>query len=105
MLQAIESLFSVWSLQFTLGGFEELLSNKVLKREELSLPPLPEDSIRVVRSMRAASPPASTSDLLEQQQKRARREHKVCSIQSHEFSTPAFLFPFLLKVWMCAPHL
>lgn len=27
--------------------------------------------------MRAASPPASASDLIEQQQKRARREHKV----------------------------
>lgn len=63
--------------QFTLGGFEQLQSIKVHKREELSLPPLPEDSIRVIRSMRAASPPASASDLIEQQQKRARREHKV----------------------------
>lgn len=63
--------------QFTLGGFEQLQSIKVRKREELDLPPLPEDSIRVVRSMRAASPPASASDLIEQQQKRARREHKV----------------------------
>ncbi|CAB1353736.1 unnamed protein product [Coregonus sp. 'balchen'] len=54
-----------------------LLQNiKVRKREELRLPPLPEDSIRVIRSMRAASPPASASDLIEQQQKRARREHK-----------------------------
>lgn len=63
--------------QFTLGGFEQLQSIKVCKREELGLPPLPEDSIRVIRSMRAASPPASASDLIEQQQKRARREHKV----------------------------
>lgn len=63
--------------QFTLGGFERLQSIKVRKREELGLPPLPEDSIRVIRSMRAASPPASASDLIEQQQKRARREHKV----------------------------
>ena len=63
--------------QFTLGGFEQLQSIKVHKRDELGLPPLPEDSIRVIRSMRAASPPASASDLIEQQQKRARREHKV----------------------------
>uniref|UniRef100_A0A668SSD2 Striatin interacting protein 1 n=1 Tax=Oreochromis aureus TaxID=47969 RepID=A0A668SSD2_OREAU len=63
--------------QFTLGGFEQLQSIKVRKREELGLPPLPEDSIRVIRSMRAASPPASASDLIEQQQKRARREHKA----------------------------
>lgn len=67
--------------QFTLGGFEQLQTIKVHKREELGLPPLPEDSIRVIRSMRAASPPASASDLIEQQQKRARREHKV-GIQS-----------------------
>ncbi|XP_042563860.1 striatin-interacting protein 1 homolog isoform X1 [Clupea harengus] len=71
-------LLLLWkSILFTLGGFEQLLNIKVQKRGDLGLPPLPEDSIRVVRSMRAASPPASTSDLLEQQQKRARREHKA----------------------------
>lgn len=67
-----------WSpSQGTLGGFEELQSMKAEKREVLGLPPLPEDSIKVIRNMRAASPPASASDLIEQQQKRGRREHKV----------------------------
>ncbi|NXS57046.1 STRP1 protein, partial [Brachypteracias leptosomus] len=61
----------------TLGGFEELQSMKAEKREVLGLPPLPEDSIQVIRSMRAASPPASAADLIEQQQKRGRREHKA----------------------------
>uniref|UniRef100_A0A8C8EBR9 Striatin interacting protein 1 n=1 Tax=Otus sunia TaxID=257818 RepID=A0A8C8EBR9_9STRI len=61
----------------TLGGFEELQSMKAEKREMLGLPPLPEDSIKVIRNMRAASPPASASDLIEQQQKRGRREHKA----------------------------
>uniref|UniRef100_A0A671TS89 Striatin interacting protein 1 n=1 Tax=Sparus aurata TaxID=8175 RepID=A0A671TS89_SPAAU len=75
-------LLLLWkSILFTLGGFEQLQSIKVHKREELGLPPLPEDSIRVIRSMRAASPPASASDLIEQQQKRARREHKVALIK------------------------
>ena len=50
---------------------------KAEKRSLLGLPPLPEDSIKVIRNMRAASPPASASDLIEQQQKRGRREHKV----------------------------
>lgn len=50
---------------------------KAEKRSILGLPPLPEDSIKVIRNMRAASPPASASDLIEQQQKRGRREHKV----------------------------
>ncbi|ELK30768.1 Protein FAM40A [Myotis davidii] len=61
----------------TLGGFEELQSMKAEKRTMLGLPPLPEDSIKVIRNMRAASPPASASDLIEQQQKRGRREHKA----------------------------
>uniref|UniRef100_A0A8C8WR42 Striatin-interacting protein 1 n=5 Tax=Felidae TaxID=9681 RepID=A0A8C8WR42_PANLE len=61
----------------TLGGFEELQSMKAEKRTVLGLPPLPEDSIKVIRNMRAASPPASASDLIEQQQKRGRREHKA----------------------------
>ncbi|XP_057231215.1 striatin-interacting protein 1 [Malurus melanocephalus] len=61
----------------TLGGFEELQSMKAEKREMLGLPPLPEDSIQVIRNMRAASPPASASDLIEQQQKRGRRDHKA----------------------------
>ncbi|KAH0500933.1 Striatin-interacting protein 1 [Microtus ochrogaster] len=61
----------------TLGGFEELQSMKAEKRALLGLPPLPEDSIKVIRNMRAASPPASASDLIEQQQKRGRREHKA----------------------------
>uniref|UniRef100_A0A3Q3N6U4 Striatin interacting protein 1 n=1 Tax=Mastacembelus armatus TaxID=205130 RepID=A0A3Q3N6U4_9TELE len=75
-------LLLLWkSILFTLGGFEQLQSIKIHKREELGLPPLPEDSIRVIRSMRAASPPASASDLIEQQQKRARREHKVALIK------------------------
>ncbi|KAK1800106.1 hypothetical protein P4O66_006612 [Electrophorus voltai] len=71
-------LLLLWkTILFTLGGFEQLQSLKVCKREELGLPRLPEDSIRVVRNMRAASPPASASDLIEQQQRRARREHKA----------------------------
>ncbi|XP_018412749.1 PREDICTED: striatin-interacting protein 1 [Nanorana parkeri] len=61
----------------TLGGFEELQGTKAEKRKTLGLPPLPEDSIKVIRNMRAASPPASASDLIEQQQRRGRREHKA----------------------------
>uniref|UniRef100_A0A8C5M318 Striatin interacting protein 1 n=1 Tax=Leptobrachium leishanense TaxID=445787 RepID=A0A8C5M318_9ANUR len=61
----------------TLGGFEELQELKSHKREKLGLPALPEDSIKVIRNMRAASPPASASDLIEQQQRRGRREHKA----------------------------
>nr|XP_014340086.1 PREDICTED: striatin-interacting protein 1 [Latimeria chalumnae] len=71
-------LLLLWkTVLFTLGGFEELQDLKTRKRDRLGLPPLPEDSIKVIRNMRAASPPASASDLIEQQQKRARREHKV----------------------------
>lgn len=52
---------------------------KIRGRERHSLPPLPEDSIKVVRAMRAASPPASAMELIEQQQqqKRGRRSRRV----------------------------
>uniref|UniRef100_A0A3Q4I9I1 Striatin interacting protein 2 n=1 Tax=Neolamprologus brichardi TaxID=32507 RepID=A0A3Q4I9I1_NEOBR len=73
-------LLLLWKtiLQFTLGGFEELQEMKVRHRERLNLPPLPEDSIKVVRAMRAASPPASAMELIEQQQqqKRGRRSRR-----------------------------
>ncbi|KAK5876877.1 hypothetical protein CesoFtcFv8_026182 [Champsocephalus esox] len=51
-------LLLLWkTILFTLGGFEELQGMKVRGRERLNLAPLPEDSIKVVRAMRAASPP------------------------------------------------
>lgn len=56
--------------------------------------------------MRAASPPASASDLIEQQQKRARREHKVGTASSTIISrtlatqyNPSFLYyPLPLEI-------
>ncbi|NXD07582.1 STRP2 protein, partial [Nothocercus nigrocapillus] len=60
-------LLLLWKvLLFTLGGFEALQAMKVKRRQELGLPPLPEDSIEVTRSMRAASPPACSIELCEQ---------------------------------------
>ncbi|NXK90767.1 STRP2 protein, partial [Formicarius rufipectus] len=71
-------LLLLWKvLLFTLGGLEALQALKVRRREELGLPPLPEDSIQVVRSMRAASPPTSSVELVEQQQQQQqRRSHR-----------------------------
>ncbi|XP_010778082.1 striatin-interacting protein 1-like, partial [Notothenia coriiceps] len=72
-------LLLLWkTILFTLGGFEELQGMKVRGRERLNLAPLPEDSIKVVRAMRAASPPASAMELIEQQQqqKRGRRSRR-----------------------------
>uniref|UniRef100_A0A7M4E3F8 Striatin interacting protein 2 n=1 Tax=Crocodylus porosus TaxID=8502 RepID=A0A7M4E3F8_CROPO len=68
-------LLLLWKvLLFTLGGFEALQVMKMKKREDLGLPPLPEDSIQVMRSMRAASPPACSIELIEQQQQK--RSHR-----------------------------
>ncbi|XP_048824410.1 striatin-interacting protein 2 isoform X9 [Lagopus muta] len=70
-------LLLLWKvLLFTLGGFEALQVMKVRRREELGLPPLPEDSIQVMRSMRAASPPTCSIELAEQQQKRGHRSRR-----------------------------
>ncbi|XP_077196525.1 striatin-interacting protein 2 isoform X2 [Paroedura picta] len=73
-------LLLLWKvLVFTLGGFETLQAMKVRRREELGLPPLPEDSIQVMRTMRAASPPAYSIELVEhqqQQQQQQKRSHR-----------------------------
>ncbi|XP_033018650.1 striatin-interacting protein 2 [Lacerta agilis] len=71
-------LLLLWKvLVFTLGGFDALQAMKVKKRQELGLPPLPEDSIQIMRSMRAASPPAFAIELVEQQQqKRGHRSRR-----------------------------
>ncbi|MBN3280541.1 STRP2 protein, partial [Polyodon spathula] len=70
-------LLLLWkTLLFTLGGFEDLQAKKVKTREALCLPPLPENSIKVVRSMRAASPPASAMELIEQQ-RRGRSSRRI----------------------------
>ncbi|XP_073185037.1 striatin-interacting protein 2 isoform X3 [Lepidochelys kempii] len=71
-------LLLLWKvLLFTLGGFEALQAMKMRKREALGLPPLPEDSIQVMRRMRAASPPTYTIELLDQQpSKRGHRSRR-----------------------------
>uniref|UniRef100_H0YUG6 Striatin interacting protein 2 n=1 Tax=Taeniopygia guttata TaxID=59729 RepID=H0YUG6_TAEGU len=68
-------LLLLWKvLLFTLGGFQALQAMKVRRREELGLPPLPEDSIQVVRGMRAASPPTYAIELVEQQQQQQQKQ-------------------------------
>uniref|UniRef100_A0A8C0UAM5 Striatin interacting protein 2 n=1 Tax=Cyanistes caeruleus TaxID=156563 RepID=A0A8C0UAM5_CYACU len=70
-------LLLLWKvLLFTLGGFEALQAMKVRRREELGLPPLPEDSIQVVRGMRAASPPTCAIELVEQQQQQPQQQQQ-----------------------------
>ncbi|XP_077400842.1 striatin-interacting protein 1 homolog isoform X4 [Vanacampus margaritifer] len=84
-------LLLLWkTILFTLGGFEDLQEMKVRGRQRLNLPPLPEDSIKVVRAMRAASPPASAMELIEQQQqqKRGRRSRRSAFVDSLEGDSP-----------------
>ena len=70
-------LLPLWKvLLFMLGGFEALLAMKVRKWEELGLPPLLEDSIRVMCSMCATLPPTYSIELMEQQQQ---QKHGHCS--------------------------
>ncbi len=60
----------VWVLyrQVILGGLKEYHSLKNEARVASDLPPLTEDTHEVCKHMRAASPPASAADLIEQQQ-------------------------------------
>lgn len=57
-------------LKVSLGGTDELRRLKAKYREDCELLPVPDDTVEVARTMRAASPPASAADLIEQQQQR-----------------------------------
>ncbi|KFM82510.1 Protein FAM40A, partial [Stegodyphus mimosarum] len=64
-------LLLLWkTILVSLGGTEELRKLKAKYRTEAGLPPVPDDTIEVTRTMRAASPPASAADLIEAQQQR-----------------------------------
>ncbi|XP_063073580.1 striatin-interacting protein 1 homolog [Engraulis encrasicolus] len=83
-------LLLLWkTVLLTLGGLEELHECKVCVRERAGLPPLPEDPLQVVRMMRAASPPPSAMELIEQtQQKRGRRSRRSAYVDSLEGDSP-----------------
>ncbi|GBM17905.1 Striatin-interacting protein 1 [Araneus ventricosus] len=64
-------LLLLWkTILVSLGGTDELRRLKAKYRAEAGLPPVPDDTIEVTRTMRAASPPASAADLIESQQSR-----------------------------------
>lgn len=85
-------LLLLWKLILvSLGGMETLKEVKAQKRAEASLPVLNEDTLDVSRTMRASSPPASATDLIEtQNQKRNARPFnrrglmKQSSLDDHE---------------------
>ncbi|KAL2102357.1 hypothetical protein ACEWY4_001525 [Coilia grayii] len=83
-------LLLLWkTILLTVGGLEELQERKVCVRERAGLPPLPEDPLQVVRLMRAASPPPSAMELIEQtQQKRGRRSRRSAYVDSLEGDSP-----------------
>ncbi|XP_030746368.1 striatin-interacting protein 1 isoform X2 [Sitophilus oryzae] len=68
-------LLLLWKLLLvSLGGMATLRDLKIEKRKATGLTPLDEDTMEIARTMRASSPPASASDLLEaQNQKRNTR--------------------------------
>ncbi|XP_076262128.1 striatin interacting protein isoform X2 [Rhynchophorus ferrugineus] len=68
-------LLLLWKLLLvSLGGMTALKDMKAEKRKAANLSPLDEDTMEIARTMRASSPPASASDLLEaQNQKRNTR--------------------------------
>lgn len=64
-------LLLLWKcILVSLGGTDTLRELKSEYRKSEGLPPVPDDTIEVARTMRAASPPASAADLIEAQQQR-----------------------------------
>ncbi|KAF2879632.1 hypothetical protein ILUMI_26545 [Ignelater luminosus] len=84
-------LLLLWKLILvSLGGMNTLKNLKAEKRAKAGLPPQDEDTLDIAKTMRASSPPASASDLLEaQNQKRSSRPirrslMKQSSLDDHE---------------------
>ncbi|KAK5646427.1 hypothetical protein RI129_004891 [Pyrocoelia pectoralis] len=84
-------LLLLWKLiLMSLGGMNTLRILKAEKRENAGIPPQNEDTLEVAKTMRASSPPASASDLLEaQNQKRSSRPFrrsliKQSSLDDHD---------------------
>ncbi|XP_070558100.1 striatin-interacting protein 1 homolog isoform X2 [Ptychodera flava] len=79
-------LLLLWkTILYSLGGIQEFASMKSLAREKVGLPPLPEDSVQVTKNMRAASPPTSAADLLEQQQQKRGRGNRKLGLDDPNF--------------------
>ncbi|KTG45855.1 hypothetical protein cypCar_00015870 [Cyprinus carpio] len=83
-------LLLLWkTILFTLGGFEELQEMKVRMRELLNLPPLPEDSIKVVRNM-GLLPPASAMELtinIQQPEERTQEPSGTRNTHANDFQS------------------
>ena len=54
----------------SLGGSDELTRLKTNYREAASLPPVKEDTVTVSQTMRAASPPASGTEIVDNGRRR-----------------------------------
>ncbi|KAK8757393.1 hypothetical protein V5799_004978 [Amblyomma americanum] len=64
-------LLLLWkTILVSLGGTPQLRTLKAQYRAAHQLPPAPEDTVEVARTMRASSPPTSAADLIEAQQQR-----------------------------------
>lgn len=61
-------LLLLWKVLLVyLGGSKELKERKARLREKYGLPPITEDTLEIIKGMRASSPPPSAADMLENQ--------------------------------------
>lgn len=71
-------LLLLWKvILVSLGGMNALRELKSEKRKEASLTPQDEDTLEIARTMRASSPPASASDLLEAQNQKKIKSSEI----------------------------
>lgn len=95
-------LLLLWKLLLvSLGGMSTLKELKAEKRKQAGLPPQDEDTMEVARTMRASSPPASASDLLDaQNQKRNNRPLRRVSMIFSSGLIAVFSFDSIAKIFL-----
>ncbi|XP_034830108.1 striatin-interacting protein 1-like [Maniola hyperantus] len=61
-------LLLLWKILLVyLGGSKQLKERKARLREKYGLPPVTEDTLEIIKSMRSSSPPPSAADMIENQ--------------------------------------
>lgn len=85
-------LLLLWKVLLVyLGGSKELKERKSLLRERNGLPPLTEDTIEIIKGMRASSPPPSAADMLENQNQQTNQRKIKENDRAHSVRRQAFM--------------
>lgn len=79
-------LLLLWKIILVyMGGSKELKEKKTRLRENSGLPPISEDTLEIIKGMRASSPPPSAADMLENQNRPGKMKESERALRRQAF--------------------